>query len=67
MVAHMNNVVDAWSEHIYWRYNQPRRGEERMKDVAYLVHQELPEAARKPTFIMEYGVRGVTSCGTNPT
>jgi hypothetical protein len=66
MVAHMNDVVDAWSEHIYWNYNQPRRGEERIKDVAYLVHQELPEAARKPTFIMEYGVRGVTSCGTKP-
>jgi hypothetical protein len=66
MVAQMNDIVDAWSEHIYWNFDQPRRGEERIKDVAYLVHQELPEAARKPTFIMEYGVRGVTSCGTKP-
>jgi hypothetical protein len=66
MVAHMNNVVDAWSEHIYWNFDQPRRGEERIKDVAHLVQQELPEGARKPTFIMEYGVRGVTSCGTKP-
>ena len=52
MVAHMNDVIDAWSE--------------RLKDVAYLVHQELPESARKPTFLMEYGVRGYTSCGTKP-
>ena len=66
MVTHMNDVLDAWSEHIYWNYDGPRRMEERLKDVAYLVHQELPEAARKPTFLMEYGVRGYTSCGTKP-
>ena len=46
MVAHMNDVVDAWSEHIYWRYDHPCRMEERLKDVAYLVHQELPRGAR---------------------
>jgi hypothetical protein len=66
LVSHMNDIVDAWSEHIYWNFDQPRRGEERIKDVAYLVQDELPPAARKPTFIMEYGVRGVTSCGTKP-
>ena len=66
MVTHMNDVLDAWSEHIYWNYDDPRRMEERLKDVAYLVHQELPESARKPTFLMEYGVRGYTSCGTQP-
>jgi hypothetical protein len=66
MVAHMNDVLDAWSEHIYWNYDDPQRMEERLKDVSYLVHQELPESARKPTFLMEYGVRGYTSCGTQP-
>jgi hypothetical protein len=66
MVQHMNDVVDAWSEHIYWRYDQPTRMEERLKDVSYLVHAELPESARKPTFLMEYGVRGFDTCGTKP-
>jgi hypothetical protein len=66
MVAHMNDVLDAWSEHIYWNYDDPRRMEERLKDVSYLVHEELPESARKPTFLMEYGVRGYTSCGAQP-
>jgi hypothetical protein len=66
MVAHMNDVLDAWSEHIYWRYDNPFRMEERLKDVAYLVDQELPESARKPTFLMEFGVRGYDTCGTNP-
>jgi hypothetical protein len=66
MVAHMNDVVDAWSEHIYWNYWDHFRMEERLKDVAYLVGQELPESARKPTFLMEYGVRGWDTCGTKP-
>jgi hypothetical protein len=64
MVAHMNDVLDAWSEHIYWNYFDTGRMEERLKDVAYLVHEELPEAARKPTLLMEYGVRGYNTCGT---
>jgi hypothetical protein len=63
MVANMNDVFDAWAEHIYWQWDNPFRMEERLKDVAYLVHQELPEAARKPTFITEYGVRGIDTCG----
>jgi hypothetical protein len=66
MTTHMNDIIDAWSEHIYWRYDQPWRMDERLKDVAYLVHEELPEAARKPTFLMEYGVRGFDTCGAKP-
>jgi hypothetical protein len=66
MVQHMNDVLDAWSEHIYWNFNDPQRMEERLKDVAYLTQQELPPSARKPTFIMEFGVRGVTSCAGKP-
>jgi hypothetical protein len=67
MVAHMNDVIDAWSEHIYWNYDDHFRMEERLKDVAHLVNEELPVSARKPTFIMEYGVRGYNTCGTKPT
>ena len=66
MVDHMNDVVDAWSEHIYWNYWDHFRMEERLKDVAYLVRTELPASARKPTFLMEYGVRGSNTCGTKP-
>jgi len=66
LVQHMNDVLDAWSEHIYWNWNDPRRMEERLKDVSYLTQQELPADARKPTFIMEFGVRGATSCPGKP-
>lgn len=64
MVDHMNDVIDAWSEHIYWNYWDHFRMEQRLKDVAYLVRTELPASARKPTFVMEYGVRGTNTCGT---
>jgi hypothetical protein len=66
MTTHMNDVLDAWSEHIYWRYDDTRRMEERLKDVSHLVQQELPAEARKPTFLMEYGVRGFDTCGAKP-
>jgi hypothetical protein len=67
MATHMNDVIDAWSEHIYWNYWDHFRMEQRLKDVSYLVHTELPESARKPTFILEYGVRGMNACGTETT
>ena len=63
----MNDVIDAWSEHIYWNYWDHFRMEERLKDVSNLVHAELPESARKPTFILEYGVRGLNACGAETT
>jgi hypothetical protein len=66
MVTNMNDLADAWSEHIYWNYSDHRRMEERLKDVAHIVNTELPAEARKPTFILEYGVRGNDSCGTKP-
>ena len=67
MTAHMNDVIDAWSEHIYWNYWDHFRMEQRLKDVSYLVHSELPASARKPTLVMEYGVRGMNACGTKTT
>ena len=67
MVTNMNDVIDAWSEHIYWNYWDHFRMEERLKDVAYLVRHELPASAQKPTLLLEYGVRGMNSCGTKPT
>jgi hypothetical protein len=67
MTTNMNDLFDAWAEHIYWQYDNPFRMEERLKDVAELVHQELPVNARdKPTFITEYGVRGTDTCGSKP-
>ena len=58
MVEHMNDIVDAYSVHIYWNYHNIPRMEFRLKDVHQIVTEELPAEGRKPTYIMEFAVRG---------
>ena len=41
--------------------------ETRLKDVRKIVTEELPAAARKPTYVMEYGVRGIRNFEGKPT
>jgi len=58
MADHMNDILDAYSVHIYWNYWDIPRMEFRLKDVRQIVTEELPPDARKPTYITEFGVRG---------
>ena len=67
IAANMSDIVDAYSEHIYWNYWDIPRMEFRLRDVRQLMMEELPASARKPVYIMEFGTRGVTACGTKPT
>jgi len=66
IAANMSDVLDAYSEHIYWWYDSPGRLEYRLRDVRHLVAQELPPEQRKPLYVMEFGVRGLDVCGTKP-
>jgi hypothetical protein len=55
---HMDTIIDAWSEHIYWMYDtELQKMERRLKDVRELVSSFPPEA-QKPTYLWEFGVRG---------
>ena len=55
----MNDLFDAYSVHIYWDYwDTPFFKEKRLKDIRKIVTEELPASARKPTYVMEFGVRG---------
>jgi len=55
---HMDSIIDAWSEHIYWMYDtELQKMERRLKDVRELV-ASLPAEAQKPTYLWEFGVRG---------
>ena len=40
--------------------------EYRLRDTYKLVTQELPEAQRKPTYLMEFGIRGNNNCTGKP-
>jgi len=67
MAEHMNDVLDAYSVHIYWNYWDIPRMEFRLKDVRHIVTEELPEAARKPVYITEFGVRGIVNLAGFPS
>jgi hypothetical protein len=68
IAANMSDVLDAYSVHIYWDYwNTPFFMESRLKDVRKIVTEELPVEARKPTYVMEFGVRGVRTFPGKPT
>jgi hypothetical protein len=65
---HIVEHIDAWSEHIYWIYNtELQKMERRLKDVRQLFMSELPESARKPTYLWEFGVRGIDPNLAKPT
>ena len=59
MAEHMNDILDAYSVHIYWNYWDIPRMEFRLRDVRRIV-TALEGEARKPTYITELGVRGIT-------
>jgi hypothetical protein len=58
ITTNMLDIVDAYSEHIYWQYWDTSRMDFRLKDVRRLMFEELPPAARRPVYLIEYGVRG---------
>lgn len=58
ITTHMLDIVDAYSEHIYWNYWDIPRMEFRLRDVRKLMFEELPPQARRPVYLIEYGVRG---------
>jgi hypothetical protein len=58
ITANMLDIVDAYSEHIYWNYWDIPRMEFRLRDVRRLMFEELPQNARRPVYLIEYGVRG---------
>jgi hypothetical protein len=58
MAQNMNDILDAYSVHIYWTYHDVPRMEFRLRDVYKVITEELPAEARKPTYVMEFAVRG---------
>jgi hypothetical protein len=67
MAANMKDVFDAYSQHIYWWYDQPGRLEYRLRDVSALMQATFAPGDRKPLYIMEFGVRGYGDAPGKPT
>jgi hypothetical protein len=64
IAANMSDIVDAYAEHVYWIYDDTGRLEYRLRDTAHLMNEVLPPEQRKPTYMMEFGIRGLNACGT---
>ena len=65
MAEYMNDILDAYSIHVYWDVVSDVRPHAvkfltRLEDVlgADGILSKMPEAGRKPVFVMEFGVRG---------
>ena len=65
IAANMGDVLDAWGQHVYWFYNDTGRLEYRLRDIWHLLNEVIPPEQRKPTYMMEYGIRGIATCAGN--
>jgi hypothetical protein len=57
LAAHMSDLLDAYSIHVFWDYWDTQKLVDRLTEVRRIV-DALPEAGRKPIYVTEYGVRG---------
>jgi hypothetical protein len=58
LATHMSDLLDAYSIHVFWDYWDTIKLQERLTEVRAIV-DALPENARKPLYVAEYGVRGL--------
>jgi hypothetical protein len=57
LAAHMSDILDAYSIHVFWDYWDTQKLVDRLTEVRAIV-DALPESGRKPVYVTEYGVRG---------
>ena len=58
MATNMADILDAYSIHVFWDYWDTQKLVDRLTEVRAIV-DALPESARKPLYVAEYGVRGL--------
>jgi hypothetical protein len=58
MATNMSDILEAYSIHVFWDYWDPKKLVDRLTEVRTIV-DALPENARKPLYVAEYGVRGL--------
>jgi hypothetical protein len=58
LATHMSDILDAYSIHVFWDYWDTQKLVDRLTEVRAIV-DALPQNARKPIYVTEYGVRGL--------
>lgn len=62
----MNDILDAYSVHVYWNYWDLPRMQFRLRSVRAIADGPLLEGARKPLYVTEFGVRGIQNIPGKP-
>jgi hypothetical protein len=62
MAAHMDDLLDAWSIHVYWDYWDTQKIVDRLTEVRRISDSMAPEA-RRPLYVTEFSVRGLPTFG----
>ncbi len=60
MAAHMGDILDAWSIHVYWDYWDTQKLVDRLTEVRR-ISDSISPGARRPLYVTEFGVRGLPS------
>jgi len=63
--THMADILDAYSIHVFWDYWDTQKLVDRLTEVRAIV-DALPQNARKPIYVSEYGVRGLRTFNGAP-
>jgi hypothetical protein len=65
MATNMADILDAYSIHVFWDYFDTQKLVDRLTEVRAIL-DALPEAARKPLYVSEYGIRGLRTFNGAP-
>jgi hypothetical protein len=57
LATHMSDILDAYSIHVFWDYWDTKKPLDRLTEVR-AIWDKLPQPAKKPLYVSEYGVRG---------
>lgn len=61
MADHMGDLLDAWSVHVYWDFWDAVKIDRRLQAEVRTIFSVIPEQKRRPLFVTEFGVRGVST------
>lgn len=66
LAAHMGDLLDGWSVHIYWDFWDAGKIDRRLRQEVRTVFASIPAEQRRPLFVTEFGVRGVPTFEGEP-
>jgi hypothetical protein len=67
MAAHMGDLLDAWSVHVYWDFWDSDKIDQRLRTEVRTIVSTIPAEQRRPLYVTEFGVRGLDTFEGEPS